>query len=521
MKRKLILLCLLIGCLALFAACASKDAGAEIKTAKSGRIDVTLYDPSPAAGKQDKDAQPTPTVETDDKGITDDGLGLYTVRLEKEGEGTVSVASTKVRAGTSVTVNAVPADEWKIEGYALDMVPTDSNTFVMPEHDVTFYTTFTSLRHQVFIADDSRSYLSFDGDTAVEGATCYFSVNGSLAADNYYYEEEELYVTYDAGGERHDLPLQKAGDDRFSFVMPAYSCTIGLVKHAYRSVTRFDVFRYTNYPEDDITAACALSLTCDGAPYEYGVKVHDDAVFRFEITPPFPCVIQALMQNYRYNEITCTKDGTAAYAWTFPAASIDVEAQMLLYIRQDANMHAVSVAEVDYGAVTADKAWAGENETVTVTATAGSAQLLLLQYTVNGTDYVEIVQSGGVYAFSMPAADVTVKATFRAPNTAACRLLVDIEGQTDYASPADVLTDLRCARNGGPLEAVPLTHDLTVYFDFGEYAQFNFWLDKNSYEVLGVAVNGSSRPMGVSNSYDVTFDVPENDFDVILRVRPL
>ncbi|MBO4554661.1 MAG: hypothetical protein J5713_02655, partial [Clostridia bacterium] len=158
MKNKIIVFVIFILLLALvLVACdEEKDLGTEaITTSKSGTVEVSVYSQDAIAkGKTDGY---TPGVSVDEKDITDDGKGLYRIIFDTSGEGTVSVASTAVQsgdtltvqAGTSVTVTTTPATDWKLNVCMLDWEVVQSNTFVMPEHDVTFLVSFVSKRHSI------------------------------------------------------------------------------------------------------------------------------------------------------------------------------------------------------------------------------------------------------------------------------------------------------------------------------------------------------------------------------------
>ncbi|MBR4800523.1 MAG: hypothetical protein IK048_02500, partial [Clostridia bacterium] len=158
MTKKILAIFIFILLLALvLVACdEEKDLGTDaITTSKSGTVEVGVYSADEVT--KGKANGYTPGVSVDEKDITDDGKGLYRIIFDTSGEGTVSVASTTVQtgdsvtvqAGTSVTVNVTPATDWKLNVCMLDWEVVQSNTFVMPEHDVTFLVSFVSKRHSI------------------------------------------------------------------------------------------------------------------------------------------------------------------------------------------------------------------------------------------------------------------------------------------------------------------------------------------------------------------------------------
>ena len=90
--------------------------------------------------------------------------------------------------------------------------------------------------------------------------------------------------------------------------------------------------------------------------------------------------------------------------------------------------YSVTVAEdITNGTVTADKASAAENDTVTLTVTpAENYEIDSVSYN-DGSDHV-ITPVESVYSFSMPASNVTVTATFKAATPATYTVTFDANG---------------------------------------------------------------------------------------------
>ena len=137
MKKLLIILGLIIGCIALLAACSQGGSSAEITTSKSGKVSVALFDQTLPADKQEPSMQLTPTIAATDKAITDDGNGLYLLSLRKSGEGSVSLSQDRAQFGSIVTVSATPATDWRLARISVngEDLTEGVNAFAMPARD--------------------------------------------------------------------------------------------------------------------------------------------------------------------------------------------------------------------------------------------------------------------------------------------------------------------------------------------------------------------------------------------------
>ena len=111
--------------------------------------------------------------------------------------------------------------------------------------------------------------------------------------------------------------------------------------------------------------------------------------------------------------------------------------EVTFYISKGLKSYSVTVAEdITNGTVTADKASAAENDTVTLTVTpAENYEIDSVSYN-DGSDHV-ITPVESVYSFSMPASNVTVTATFKAATPAAYTVTYDANGATGGTVPTD------------------------------------------------------------------------------------
>ena len=115
-------------------------------------------------------------------------------------------------------------------------------------------------------------------------------------------------------------------------------------------------------------------------------------------------------EGYELTSLTYTAEGAEPVAiengsFTMPAANVTINAT---FAEIPPVLYTVTVAETENGTVTADKAEAAEGETVTLTVTPAEGYQLETLTVMNGEEEVEVVDN----AFSMPAGNVTVTATF-------------------------------------------------------------------------------------------------------------
>ena len=118
-------------------------------------------------------------------------------------------------------------------------------------------------------------------------------------------------------------------------------------------------------------------------------------------------------------------------------SNVDPNKDVTFYISKGLKSYSVTVAEdITNGTVTADKASAAENDTVTLTVTpAENYEIDSVSYN-DGSDHV-ITPVESVYSFSMPASNVTVTATFKAATPAAYTVTYDANGATGGTVPTD------------------------------------------------------------------------------------
>ena len=538
MKNKIIVFVIFILLLALvLVACdEEKDLGTEaITTSKSGTIAVSVY----SADEVDKGKADgyTPGVTVDDKDITDDGKGLYRIIFDTSGEGTVSVASTTVQsgdtltvqAGTSVTVTTTPATDWKLNVCMLDWEVVQSNTFVMPEHDVTFLVSFVSKRHSISLGGSGGGYIITEGSDAVEGTTVEFSINeADLEAYWYYYEDEDVFVessVEDETGNRERVNVQKVGENRFRFVMPTFDCNIvmnrrelGKVEDVYFSKRNNANGQLDQIDENEIANHITYTLTMDNETIELNTRIKRH-VATLNITYLNPLYeVEDVRWDSRTNSTTKVDD--THYTFT-------VGYSYLLVILKDkevpAGSHTITLNDTTHGSISVSEPYAAADDTVVVTVTPDDNYVLSTLTYNDGQDNYNIVAQGGVYSFTMPDDDVTITATFSEAPTQTGLLLsaTGDKNSGDYNDYdlVDVLGDIVLLVDYAEVGTGEIVNNMILPTEPGNiFVQFSMC---EGYKLLGIYFKNSNVMIDGNGDWGCAeFDVQEGDTALVLVVRP-
>ena len=537
LKKSFIFILLILGLVAILVACDGQGAtSVEIVTSKSGEIDVVVY---PSNGDSKEQAELTPIVDVADKDITDDGKGLYRIIFDTSGEGMVSVASTTVQtgdsvtvqAGTSVTVNVTPATDWKLNVCMLDWEVVESSTFVMPEHDVTFLVSFVSKRHSVSRGGSGGGYIITEGSDAVEGTTVEFSINGAdLSTDGWYYEDEDVFVessVEDETGNHKRVNVQKVGENRFSFVMPTADCNIvmnrrelGKVNGVYFSKRNANNGQLDQIYENEIANYITYTLTMDNEPLELNTRVkrHLATLNITYLNPLYE--VEDVRWDSRTN--STTKVDNTQYTFT-------VGYSYLLVILKDKEVpsgsHTITVNNSEHGRISAP-AYAEQNDQVTVTVTPDEEyHLVTLQYSCENDVWNDITLQNGAYVFTMPDADMTLRATFdnTPETTGVLRVHVaNIVYDGDEYSLTEVVDQLGLAVNSQPVEIGDLVDNMTINVELGQVLSMGIWM-KEGFSLEMVYFHNEDVTTNKGNFGAAYFVIGEDDLncDLVIIFRTI
>ena len=495
---------LLITCSCLFlVACSNNSSTAKIETSKSGKINTTIY--SQEEVKKGK-VEITPLLKTDDKEITDDGKGLYCITLLQDGAGSVTIPEEKVQAGTTVTVNATPDNDWKIVSYVLDDQIVQSNSFVMPEHDVTFKVIFQNKKHNVDLAGygDESWIIRNSGPDCVEGETFYFSI--LMGDDSFrYYEYEDIFVrssSYNEQGEYTNYQVTKINDNDYSFIMPENDCVIGCNTHEYGKILEiivkdkdYNTIGYINKDENQASDYIDLTMSIDGKSFsvgEYAKRVQ--AIITINNLNPLYQIEYITTTNYgSYEGHEATKIDDTHY-------SFDVVYGYLYVFLKDYEIpkgtYNVNCLDTQNGSLQVDVAYAAPGETVTVTATPDEGYYLAkLQYVVgDSNEYVDIERIEDIYSFVMPEGEVNIKATFISVNQVEGYIRIIYDWTEEEMTIEQLQLEIEIVYINEEYINQPysenITNDLVLYFENGSNVELRLHY-KDMYTVKSVTYSST------------------------------
>ena len=461
--KKVFILLTILGCLGLLVACADGVVSQEIETSKAGKISVTIYDQSVPADKKAEGSTLTPVVGTVDKDITDDAKGLYSATVRKEGEGTVALSTDKAQAGETVRVTATPATDWKVGSILVNgnALTEGATSFVMPAEDASVVVVFTDMRNVVLCGDHIVATwaevvpgYSMPAYPIVEGQDYSFRID--YTDPNGYYDDEDIHCYSYLQQCEVDVNLRK-DNGIYTFTAPYGECYLSVEIHPYRHIDSVKVFTSSYdwgiYSEEDYTDSFTVSIKVDGEPYAWGAKVRDGKTASLTLSCPYPFSVKKIMRD---NYSVTYQQWLKSYVFI-----LDFSAETLrINIEINEESYAVGCAQAQNGSVSVNKDKAYEGETVTVTATPNAGyHLYSLAYTTDGSRYTAIEETGGVYSFTCPSADVTVKAMFVADNAIACTVIA-AEYSGGAVNLADAVASLTVAG-----ESYALTNGLTLFFE--------------------------------------------------------
>ena len=534
-KRYWIVFVMLVCCVVGLSACAIEGgSNAEITTAKSGKIEVGLYDQNVPADKLSPAIQLTPLVETTDRSITDDGKGLYRILSRTEGEGTLTLSTDKAKEGATITFTATPATDWRFVSVSVngEIVQNNGTSFVMPSADANVVAVFADMRHAVVVGDHivadwgelRDDYYMTTAYTLVAGQRYEFTVDYN--EDGHYYEDEDVTCRSRDGNEILTT-VTKVGDGRYSFVAPDSDCWVTVETHEYRHIDAVKVFTSSYdwgiYDEQDYTDAFTVSITVDGQPYTYGDLVKDGKTAKLTLSSSYGFTVKGISRDSGWSVPFQQRHNSYMFALDFSAqilgVNIEITGETVF-----GQTYSVDCAQAEHGSVSANKSRAAAESTVSVTVTPDEDYILnTLQYTTDGEHYTDISENNGAYSFVMPDADVTITATFsEAP--AQSGLLLSATGDknsgdyNDY-NLADVIIDIYLVVNEQAVSPGEIVNGMILPTGTG-HVYVEFYMNE-TYKLMGIYFK-NSNVMIEGDAYwgCAEFDVQEGDTALVLVVKP-
>ena len=373
----------------------------------------------------------TPATATTNAVLVVDGVFDYniTVNNTTPNYGTVT-APAKAKAGDEVELTVTPNEGYEVgnisvtyvNGDNTEEVPVTDNKFNMPAGDVTVNVTFNAKQYNINVTESENGHVSAPASAA------FGSTVDLIVEPNEDYVLESLAVTY---GE-NNTPVEVTNNQ---FTMPAGDVTVTATFRALQ-VTYWVVWGVTPEGSDSWENENWLKMNQSGDKYvladqdmtafsEFKIvkKVQDgendpnpvetwygaDGSNLYWITVQLLGKNINLFPNGSYANLYIPKDGT--FTFTFTPATATTNAVLVVDGAFDYNI-TVNNTTPNYGTVAAPaKAKAGDEVELTVTPADGyEIDAITLTY-IDGENTVEVPVADN--KFTMPAADVTVTATFK------------------------------------------------------------------------------------------------------------
>ena len=299
----------------------------------------------------------------------------YTITVAAVENGTVNASATEAEEGETITVTVEPGEGYQLaeltytyEGTTIDI--TDAAEFEMPAADVTINATFElipAVTYTITVAAVENGTVNASATEAEEGETITVTVEPSEG-----YQLDALTYTY--GDNVVDIT------DVMEFDMPADNVTINAT-----------------------FTAVSYAITVDAVENGEVTPSATEAVAGAEITVTVIPAEGYELESLTYAYGSTTVDITDALSFEMPAAAVIINAtfvQTVYTITMPSVMHLTLTPNVT-------EAVAGTPITITVEPELGYL-LESLTYTY-GDNTIDITEDLG---FTMPAADVTVNATW-------------------------------------------------------------------------------------------------------------
>lgn len=287
--------------------------------------------------------------------------------------GTVAVDAEEAEEGATVTITATPAEGYELEAISVkngeaDVEVSAENTFIMPAADVVVSATFALKAPELAsIADDIKIIIPENAEVEDDFITA--TLNGMIKVDESIASDAQVQLFYSiAEADETEVPGgEETGETRGIEPDPS----------EYEFV---DLKSNVESQEFYIPAEA-------GKKYVLTVKSIIVSYFDTELDD----FVTAAEKKY---------EGESKFDVEFTTAEA-----------APAVTYAITIAETENGTVATDVENAAEGTLVSITVTPAEGCKLEGIVVMNGEEEVEVVDIDG-YKFTMPAAPVTVRATF-------------------------------------------------------------------------------------------------------------
>ena len=314
-----------------------------------------------------------------------DLLTFYKVTLSTDlAGGSISANMEEAAEGETVTLTAIPDEGYKFEKWCVTYqngeetveVTVTEDTFTMPAADVTVTATFKLSTYTITVTEQIEG-------GKIEASKTSASMGDEItltATPDEGYEFEKWSVTY---GESGTVEVSDEG----IFKMPAANVTVTATFAAidYKITVTPPTGGSIAVADDKKTAHVGDEITLTATPDEGYEFVDWSVTYGNENTP-----------------VTVT-DNT----FTMPAADVTVTATFVA-------VYNITVTPPTGGNISVSAETAHEGDEITLTATPAEGYKFVSWNVTTDNGTVDVTDSEGIYTFTMPAANVTVTATFTA-----------------------------------------------------------------------------------------------------------
>lgn len=287
--------------------------------------------------------------------------------------GTVAVDAEEAEEGATVTITATPAEGYELEAISVkngeaDVEVSAENTFIMPAADVVVSATFALKAPELAsIADDIKIIIPENAEVEDDFITA--TLNGMIKVDESIASDAQVQLFYS---------IAEADD--------------------------------TEVPGGEETGE-TRGIEPDPSEYEFVDLMSNVESQKFyipaEAGKKYVLTVKSIIVSYYDTDLDDFV--TAAEKKYEGESKFDVE--FTTAEAAPAETYAITIAETENGTVATDVENAAEGTLVSITVTPAEGCKLEGIVVMNGEEEVEVVDIDG-YKFTMPAAPVTVSATF-------------------------------------------------------------------------------------------------------------
>lgn len=351
------------------------------------------------------------------------------ITISNSANGSIQVDAETAVPGSRVTITGAPDAGYELKGVTVTAsngttvsVTKTANgqySFTMPEQGVTIKGVFSAIsvpevEYSISIADIEHGMAQASHSTAKAGTTVTVTSKPSAG-----YEFASMTITK-ADGTR--ITAYSLGNGAFSFTMPESNVTI---KVTFKALT------YSVKTTNSTTGTVRTDLARAASGDKVTITPMPNTGYEVES-------VSVKTTTGKVISVVAEKDGT--YIFAMPSEEVTVSAQFKKATVVPVT-YTITIAKTEHGKVEAVYDNSTEGSKVTLKAAPDTGyELNAIGVVTKDNKTVKLTSSSesGVYTFTMPANDVTVKATFKAATTSkptsSITVVSSVHGVTDLST---------------------------------------------------------------------------------------